>query len=302
MLFTTPEQLIVLAITLIGGLLLGYACAPSPKKWKRRVQEQSDSFTAYYGDVEDKLRAANQRIVELKAQADAARADHAQAERTIAELRAAAVTVEQAPPPVVAVPALVEAAPEPEHQPETVEAVPEPAILEPVTETAHISPEPIEEVAVAAPTEASATAGETPPVVADAAAPGEAVAALPAEAAPPAQAVIALPGPVPAESAPIGPAEPEMPAKGWFASSARDDLTKIRGIDSVLDTRLFGLGVTRFEDIEKMSAEDEMALEERLNLPVGYVGREQWRTQAALLRAGKHDEHAAHFGAVETVA
>ncbi len=32
MLFTTPEQFIVLAAVLLGGWLLGYVSAPSPKK------------------------------------------------------------------------------------------------------------------------------------------------------------------------------------------------------------------------------------------------------------------------------
>jgi predicted flap endonuclease-1-like 5' DNA nuclease len=92
----------------------------------------------------------------------------------------------------------------------------------------------------------------------------------------------------------IGPAEPEMPSTGWFASSARDELTRIRGIDDLLNTRLFGLGVVRFEDVEMLSAEDEMALEERLQLPAGTIARDQWRAQAAFFRAGRNNEPAAH--------
>lgn len=107
------------------------------------------------------------------------------------------------------------------------------------------------------------------------------------------------PTPTEAAPSPIGPAEPEMPSKGWFGSSKPDDLTRLRGIDSPMNTRLFGLGVTRFEDIEKLSAEDEMALELRLALPVGFIGREQWRQQAALLRSGNEAEHAERFGSSE---
>ena len=65
---------------------------------------------------------------------------------------------------------------------------------------------------------------------------------------------------------------------------SNDDLTRIRGIDPALSTRLFGLGVVRFSDIEKLTTVDEMALEQRLGLPAGFVAHEQWRNQAAKLR------------------
>ncbi|MEG3087281.1 hypothetical protein [Sphingomonas sp. PB4P5] len=86
----------------------------------------------------------------------------------------------------------------------------------------------------------------------------------------------------------------DAPKSSWF-SIGRPDLGNIRGIDPALKTRLFGLGVTRFEDITDMSAEDEMALEQRLALPAGYITREQWREQAALLRDGKETEQAERF-------
>ncbi len=90
---------------------------------------------------------------------------------------------------------------------------------------------------------------------------------------------------------------PDENKKAWFGAAGYNDLTQIRGIDGVLNTRLFGLGVTRFADIEKLSAVDEMALEQRLNVPVGFIAREQWREQAALLRAGNFAEHSNRFGA-----
>ena len=357
MLFTTPEQFIVLAVLLLGGWLIGFASAPSPRKWKRRVREQSDSFTEYHAEAEDRVRAANQRAADLKAEADALRADHAEAERTIGALRAAAaaapvatVVAEHAHPAPVPAPALVTPAPEPQvAATETAPAV--------VADHAEMAADPVIEeepvVAAASPSEATTEAPEfvepvamsQPPVehmpvsdidhaphpepdvdatpatvhksaldskdhgaptheaVVEEAAAEEPVLDPPASAhegehAPPAPMT-----PMPTEAAPaaIGPAEPEMPSKGWFASSARDDLTLIRGIDGVLNTRLFALGVVRFEDLEKLSAEDEMALEQRLALPVGYIARAQWRTQAALLRAGQDDEHAAHFAATEPV-
>ncbi|WP_052216083.1 hypothetical protein [Sphingomonas sp. ERG5] len=86
--------------------------------------------------------------------------------------------------------------------------------------------------------------------------------------------------------------EPDLPAEG-----NPDDLSRLRGVDEPLREKLAGLGVTRFADIEQMSAEDEMALEQRLGIPAGLITSEQWRDQAALLRAGKTEEHGARFGA-----
>ena len=273
MLFTSTEQFVTLAILLVGGWLLGFASAPSPRKWKRRVQEQSDSFSGYHAEAEHKLNAANKRAADWKAEADALRADHAEAEQTIAALRAAAAA---APVAAVAAPAPVDPEPIVVDEPEPVEAAHPVIAEEPEPDHAIEAHESIHELPVEHAVEvAAAPAGEI-----------ETVAPM-------------TPAPNDSPPAAIGPAEPEMPSKGWFASSARDELTRIRGIDGVLNTRLFSLGVVRFEDIEKLSAEDEMALEQRLALPVGYIAREQWRTQAALLRAGQDEEHATHFAAVE---
>ncbi|KQS02045.1 hypothetical protein ASG11_14680 [Sphingomonas sp. Leaf357] len=78
-------------------------------------------------------------------------------------------------------------------------------------------------------------------------------------------------------------------------ASGNRDLSRIRGIDSVLKTKLFALGVTEFADIENLTDEDEMALEQRLGVPAGYITREQWREQARLLRTGQDAEQAERF-------
>ena len=93
------------------------------------------------------------------------------------------------------------------------------------------------------------------------------------------------------------PPAPDTPRSNWFSIGGRPDLGRISGIDAALKTRLFELGVTRFEDITGLSAEDEMALEQRLALPAGYITREQWREQAALLQDGKEAEQAERFPA-----
>ena len=106
-----------------------------------------------------------------------------------------------------------------------------------------------------------------------------------------------LPISVPTPTPSFASVTPDDDNKAWFSAAGYNDLTQMRGIDGVLSTRLFGLGVTRFADLEKLSAVDEMALELRLNVPVGFIAREQWREQAALLRAGNVAEHSHRFGA-----
>ncbi len=63
-------------------------------------------------------------------------------------------------------------------------------------------------------------------------------------------------------------------------------LSRIRGIDAALAARLAALGVTRFDEIETLTGEDEMALELQLGLPAGRIARDQWRLQAMLLGSG----------------
>ncbi|OYY89749.1 MAG: hypothetical protein B7Y45_10790 [Sphingomonas sp. 28-66-16] len=97
----------------------------------------------------------------------------------------------------------------------------------------------------------------------------------------------------PVDASPAPPWEPEA-AAGRTARGG-SSLLAIRGMDDTLAGRLGALGVTTPEDIERLSAEDELALESRLGLPAGYIAREQWRLQAALLGSGDEDAHQARF-------
>lgn len=99
--------------------------------------------------------------------------------------------------------------------------------------------------------------------------------------------------PVPADTASAGP------TKSWFGSGRRDNLNRLRGVDPLVANRLFALGVTTYDDIVQLSQEDEMALEQRLGVPAGFITREQWRTQASLLRFGKEDEFNERFGKLD---
>jgi predicted flap endonuclease-1-like 5' DNA nuclease len=76
----------------------------------------------------------------------------------------------------------------------------------------------------------------------------------------------------------------------------RDDLSRIRGVGAAGQRRLNEEGIYRYSDITGMTPEDEAALEARLGADDGYIEQEQWRDQAALLEAGKIDEHKASFG------
>lgn len=90
-------------------------------------------------------------------------------------------------------------------------------------------------------------------------------------------------------------AEPGAGWRGWFGWG-RDNLARIRGIDEAREKRLNELGIKTYREIEKMTAEDESALEQRLALSHGTIGQEGWREQAALLGAGNEDEHSRRFG------
>ncbi len=82
--------------------------------------------------------------------------------------------------------------------------------------------------------------------------------------------------------------------RGWFGWG-RDNLSRIKGVDAAREKRLNELGIKTYREIEKMTPDDEAALEQRLEMEKGAIAAEQWREQAALLRAGNEDEHSKRF-------
>jgi len=76
----------------------------------------------------------------------------------------------------------------------------------------------------------------------------------------------------------------------------RDDLARIRGIGPAGARRLNEEGIYRYSDITGLTPEEEAALERRLGADEGYIEQEQWREQAAMLEAGRIDEHRATYG------
>jgi len=264
MLFSTLSQFVVLGLLFFIGLILAFVIHPGGRKWKRLYQEEVEENASYRNDADNEIRAAKRRIADLERDRAALQAERAEPAAAIVEPEPVVEAAPVAPEPVAAEPLAV--AP-------MLAAVPDPVVeAEPVPEPARV----IEAEWAPAP--------DPEPVIAPA-------PALAAEAAPAAEIV---------EPAPPAPEVATAPVldKAWLGAAGYNDLTQIRGIDSTLNNRLFGLGVTRFADIEKLSAEDEIALEQRLNVPAGFIAREQWRDQAALLRAGNFAEHSARFGTV----
>lgn len=99
-------------------------------------------------------------------------------------------------------------------------------------------------------------------------------------------------------SAPVIDAVPDKrdsAMRSWFYGGT-DVLARIRGIDEHRERQLNQLGIQHFRDLESLPPEDELPLEDRLGLPRGTIVDEHWREQAALLRAGRSDEHARRFG------
>lgn len=159
------------------------------------------------------------------------------------------------------------------------------AAAETIAPPVHVEPETVAEAPLnEAPAVDVVTASDEPVAPPLAAAPVVAIAAASEEPA----ALVAAPAP-----------EVREAVKTWFGSGRRDDLTRLSGVEPLISNRLFALGVTTYDDIVQLSQEDEMALEQRLGVPAGFITREQWRTQAGLLRLGKEDEFNERFGRLE---
>ena len=106
------------------------------------------------------------------------------------------------------------------------------------------------------------------------------VAPVAPQAAPP-QATAPQPAPRPAPPSPA--AAPLKVEEGGAAPS--DDLTRIRGVDPILQRRLKDLGIRRFEDVARLTPADVKGLNENLDLK-GRIDEENWTGQAQILATG----------------
>ncbi|MFA5900682.1 MAG: hypothetical protein WC829_16405 [Hyphomicrobium sp.] len=126
-----------------------------------------------------------------------------------------------------------------------------------------------------APTPASAPASASPPVAAP--------APIPAPAPVVAAVVPPVAKPVSAISVASGSGAPLKPQEGGAAPS--DDLTRIRGIDTIIQKQLKDAGIRHFTELAALTAADIKGLGESLGLK-GRIEQENWVGQAHILATG----------------
>lgn len=137
-----------------------------------------------------------------------------------------------------------------------------------------------------------AISGQAAPTAAPAAAARPTPAAAPMPAAAPAAAAPAAAAPSPAPAMPpiskvsvsTGSGAPVKVDQGGAGPS--DDLTRIRGLDVVMQKRLKELGIRRFQELAALTAADVKGLNETLGLK-GRIEQENWLGQAQILATGR---------------
>lgn len=107
--------------------------------------------------------------------------------------------------------------------------------------------------------------------------PAAAPAATPAPAAPPPAP------PISSISVTTGSGAPVKPEAGGAGPS--DELTRIRGIDSIVQKQLKDLGIRRFTDVAALTAADVKGLNDKLGVK-GRIEQENWLGQAQILATG----------------
>jgi predicted flap endonuclease-1-like 5' DNA nuclease len=146
------------------------------------------------------------------------------------------------------------------------------------------------ERAISGQSASTAAAMATPIVAPKPAAP--AAPAAPAPKAAPAQAPAAAPAATPAPAAPppissisvtTGSGAPVKPDAGGAGPS--DELTRIRGIDPIVQKQLKDLGIRRFTDVAALTAADVKGLNDKLGAK-GRIEQENWLGQAQILATG----------------
>jgi predicted flap endonuclease-1-like 5' DNA nuclease len=132
-----------------------------------------------------------------------------------------------------------------------------------------------------------AISGQSAPVAAPIAAPPKPAAAPAAAPAPkPASAPVAAPPParpISKISVSTGSGAPVKADAGGAGPS--DDLTRIRGIDTVVQKQLKDRGIRRFQDLAGLTAADVKGLNEALGVK-GRIEQENWLGQAQILATG----------------
>jgi predicted flap endonuclease-1-like 5' DNA nuclease len=91
-------------------------------------------------------------------------------------------------------------------------------------------------------------------------------------------------------TAETAPAKPETATtSGTKPSGPADDLKRIRGIGVLIEKRLNGVGITRYEHIANFSNSDIDRISQMLEFK-GRIERESWVEQARILASGGQTE------------
>ncbi len=282
MTLTASALFLLLALTMLIGGMLGYWFRDGAELWRARLEAESAKYRRYRGEAEAMSAQNAVRIAQLEAAYMAATGRAAPphpASVTSAEVAAAPVAAADRLADMAAAGAstLADAASAAAHGPHDAALSASQTIAQ--SGTAPLAPATaMAGGMMAAAASAFPARDETPdpaPAEADALMTGHQMGA-PMESAP-----ADLAPDAPASAEPAARLSDPLPDHVFLG----DDLTRIRSIDDDLASNLQALGVHRFSDIETMSAIDELALEQRLKLPAGFITAEQWRLQAALLAA-----------------
>jgi len=111
-----------------------------------------------------------------------------------------------------------------------------------------------------------------------------AAAAKPAPAPTPAPSPATAPAPAVSKiSVSSGTGAPTKPEEGGAGPS--EDLTRIRGIDPVIQKQLKDLGIRRFQEVARLTATDVKGINDTLGLK-GRIEQENWIGQAQILATG----------------
>ena len=125
-----------------------------------------------------------------------------------------------------------------------------------------------------------------PAVKPDASQPKIEVASRPADAGPRFERTLSVSSATAAQAPRAAPSAAAAPVKVEDGGAGpSDDLTRIRGVDPILQRRLKDLGIRRFEDVARLTPADVKGLNETLDLK-GRIDEENWVGQAQILATG----------------
>ena len=82
-------------------------------------------------------------------------------------------------------------------------------------------------------------------------------------------------------------------APTWIApgpNGRHDDLTAIRGLGKLLQTRLNGLGIFSYRQLARMTPENAKWIASRIHVVAGRIRRDRWAEQAREMHAHKYDD------------